>query len=210
MSVAVESFYVGGVKSGALLRRLNADRITTLLAFQSPDGPLIQLEQMTWFAPSPLEWTKFRFTDHLAGVETESTREKWLESQQNTLNAEFGEAIPSYLTHVLLASFLQSRAESRDFGQFAEGAPDTVVAAQFIRGETEEIQVGSNSIAAQKVSLVLDGHVTNTFWANGQSILKSDWNGAESYPVPTLDDALDGLSTPIVEIVTAFAHAIAE
>ncbi|MBH0098604.1 hypothetical protein I6E68_05540 [Salinibacterium sp. NSLL150] len=210
MSVAVESFYVGGVKSGALLRRVNADHITTLLAFQSPDGPLIQLEQTTWFARSPLEWTKFCFTDHSAGVETESTREKWVASQGSTLTAEFRAAIPSYLAHVLLASFLQTGAESRDFSQFAEGTPNVVVAARFVRGATEEILVGSNSTAAQKVLLELAGHATNTFWVDGQSILKSDWNGAESYPAPTLDDALDGLSTPIVEIVTAFAHAIAE
>ncbi|QYH35684.1 hypothetical protein [Salinibacterium sp. M195] len=206
MSVAVESFYVGGVKSGALLRRTNADHITTLLAFQSPDGPLVQLEQTTWSAASPLDWTKFRFTDYLAGVETESTREMWVASQGNTLTAELDAVIPSYLAHVLLATFLQTSAESRDFGQFAEGTPDTLVSARFVRGATEEILVGSNSIAAQKVSLLLEGHVTNTFWVDGQSILKSDWNGAESYPVPTLDDALGGLSTHIVEIVTAFAH----
>lgn len=71
----------------------------------------------------------------------------------------------------------------------------------------EEILVPGATIDAEKVSLELDGHVTNTFWLDGQTVVKSDWNGAESYPARSLDETVEGLTPPIIELMKAFVHS---
>lgn len=203
----MEAFYTGGTKSGALVRQVSTDPIDTPLAFQVLDGPLVHLEQSTLLDKSPLDWTKFWFSDHLDGIVTEGSRDNWV-TGRNGLPAERSvSAIPSSAAHVILTSSLRTAAESVDFEQFAEGDRNTTFRASFVRKGREEILVPGATIDAEKVSLDLDGHVTNTFWVEGQTVVKSDWNGAESYPSRSQDETVEGLTPPIIELMKAFVHS---
>gem|GEM_PF-5097982 len=131
----MEAFNTGGTKPGALVRQVSTDRIDTLLAFQVLDGPLVHLEQSTLFDKSPLDWTGFRFSDHLDGIVPEGSRDNWV-SGRNGLPAEKSvSAVPSYAAHGNLTSFPRTAAESVDFEQFAEGDRNTRFRASFFAGE---------------------------------------------------------------------------
>lgn len=133
--VEMEAFNTGGTKPGALVRQVSTDRIDTLSAFQVLDGPLVHLEQSTLFDKSPLDWTGFRFSDHLDGIVPEGSRDNWV-SGRNGLPAEKSvSAVPSYAAHGNLTSFLRTAAESVDFEQFAEGDRNTRFRASFFAGE---------------------------------------------------------------------------
>lgn len=203
----MEAFYTGGTKPGALVRQVSTDRIDTLLAFQVLDGHLVHLEQSTLSDKSPLDWTRFWFSDRLDGIVTEGSRDNRVSGRNGLLAEKSVSAVPRYAAHGILTSFLPTATESVDFEQFAEGDRNTTFRASFVRKGREGIFVPGATNEAEQASLELDGHVTNTFWVEGQTVVKSDWNGAESYPARSQDEIVEGLTLPTIELMKAFVHA---
>jgi hypothetical protein len=191
----VEAFHVGGERTGALVRRSHRGLLLTTLAFLLPDGHLVHLSQETRFAASVRDWTCYRYMDFSAGVERTGT-------SGNHPGGAGTEAVPSYAAHLLLGQFLRTGADRGDFSQFVEDGDGTVLASAFVRHGMERIHTPAGPQEAVRVVLDIEGQPRNTFWCDGESVVKSDWQGGTSYATRDMSFALGGLDPRVRSILT--------
>ena len=190
----INSFHEGGAKIGGLIRHLSEDRIQTTLAFRIPSGPVVHLFQETRFAANVFDWSAYRYVDHLQNIKVQvRAAEQFGERDART-------PIPSYAAHLVLTEFLASAAPQREFRQFHEDDPSTAVSASFVRRGPETIQTPRGPRDAIKVVLEVDGREGNTFWCVHGVPVKSDWQGATSYPA-TAGFVLRDLDADVLSIL---------
>lgn len=196
-TTAIDSFYEGGAKTGALIRRLSEDRIQTTLAFRIRSGPVVHLFQETRFTTNVFGWSAYRYVDHLQNTNVD------VRATEPLPQRDAHTPIPSYAAHLVLTDFLATTAPKREFRQFHEDDPSTTASASFVRRGHETIQTPRGPREALKVVLEVDGHEGNTFWCIDGVPVKSDWQGAASYAAPDTEFALRGLDADVLSILQA-------
>lgn len=188
----IESFYLGEQKVGALVRRFSLNLIQTTLVFKIEDGPVIHLFQETRFPTDVLEWSEYKYVDHLEGTNVEAKADTG-----PLLRDPASKPIPSYAAHVVLKDFLATAEPQRGFSQFNECVPLTITPAAFVRQGTERVETPWGWRDAVEVVLEVDGRAGNTFWCVDTLVVKSDWQGATSYSTNNIDSALQGLDAEV-------------
>lgn len=201
----IESFYDGGKKAGALIRRLSQNLIQTTLAFRIDGGPIVQLFQQTRFPTEVLNWSDYKYVDQLedTSVEVHAATEPLLQHRSK-------KPIPSYAAHLVLKDFLATTESQREFEQFDEGGPLAITPAVFVRQGTENVETPWGSREALKVVLEVDGRAGNTFWCADASVVKSDWQGAISYATNDVDFVLQGLDAEVQTLLESALSASEE
>ncbi|MHA7262294.1 hypothetical protein ACX80W_03710 [Arthrobacter sp. TMN-37] len=186
MGLETEAFYIDGRPSGALVRRSGDGVLSTTLAFLLPEGDLVHRSQETRFAATVLDWSSYRYTDHRAGSDITG-------SPADYRQGAGPRPIPSYAAYPLLVQWLRAGRNRLAFRQFVEDGDGAVCAAAFTRWGWETIDTPGGRQEALKVVLEVEGAPGNTFWWNGQAVVKSDWQGAASYAASDLSLFLEGL-----------------
>ncbi|WP_341395790.1 hypothetical protein [Arthrobacter sp. G119Y2] len=190
----INSFHEGGAKIGGLIRHLSEDRIQTTLAFRIPSGPVVHLFQETRFAANVFGWSAYRYVDHLQNIKVQvRAAEQFGERDART-------PIPSYAAHLVLREFLASAAPQREFRQFHEDDPSTAVSASFVRRGPDTIQTRGARGTPSRLSWRSTVARGNTFWCVDGVPVKSDWQGATSYPA-TAGFVLPGLDADVLSIL---------
>jgi hypothetical protein len=195
----VEAFFVGGRRTGALVRETRRGLLRTTLAFRLPEGELVHLSQETRFGSSVLDWTAYRYVDFSTGTGVKGT--------PNTWHGAGPSAVPSYAAHLLLVRALRSGAGRLAFAQFVEDGDRSVLACAFVREGVEAVDTPEGRQEALKVVLEVEGVPGNTFWCIGESVVKSDWQGGTSYATRDLPFVLGGLDRQ-VGVILAEALAL--
>lgn len=205
ITTEIESFYDDGNKAGALIRRLSKDFIQTTLVFRIEDGPIIHLFQETRFPADVLDWSKYKYLDHLEGTSVEVRA-----ATEPLLRDRTVKPIPSYAAHVVLKDFLATAEPQREFNQFSEGIPLAVTPAAFVDRGTENVETPWGSLEALKIVLEVDGREGNTFWCVDGSVVKSDWQGATSYATGDLGFVLQDLDAEVQTLLNSVLSEFAE
>ncbi|WP_155838723.1 hypothetical protein [Arthrobacter castelli] len=192
----IESFYVEGNKTGALIRRLSKDSIQTTLVFKIEDGSIIHLFQETWFSTGILDWTEYKYVDRLEGTNVEVRA-----STEPSLRDRTVKPIPSYAAHLVLKDFLTTTERQWEFSQFDEDVPLVPRPAAFVSHGTENVETPWGTREASKVVLEVDGREGNTFWCIAGAVVKSDWQGATSYATDDVGFVVKGLDTAVQSLL---------
>lgn len=193
MEKIFESFFIGGKKVGGIVRLLEPTKLSTLTCFQIPDGPLIHLEHRFFFEGSPLDWDRYTFHEYHSTKTTEFKRKT-------------GNAIPSYAAFLLLRKMIDKKLTRLDFEMLIDGDPVQApkVATLQVEGAEEVTFPSGGKTIASRVPLYVDGKPGNAHWIANDEVIKSDWQGAESYRANDIDDVLDGLNQSTAVILRTF------
>lgn len=196
-----ESFHVGGEnapKSGVLWRRY-ADRVlTTRIVFPVGDGELFRAESVIRFQDDGESWERMEYRQEPDGAHAAVEREA----------AGLGEhTLPSYGEYLLLLDMVARDAQEvvrEEYTALADsdpiGSPGEEAAIEAAGTETVEVPGGGRE--CRRFDVLAGGRRTSSHWAADGAIVKSEWNGAESYPGEG-EDVLAGLGEPVVAFATS-------
>ena len=184
MSDSWESFYLGGAKVGVILRSRHPAGVGTLSCFAVDERSHFHVESTIRFAGQVSDWTSYRYIDHGAGKTVLVKRAELPLGQR--------EAVPSYGEYLLVPDV--AAGATRLYARLRDGAPDQPRQDARLEcvGPTEVIRPAGEPIECIQVDLCVDGSRLNRFWVADGALIKSDWNGAESFAEPTLEAALEG------------------
>lgn len=204
MNIEYESFYISGRKSGVLLRAFTESSLSTKLVFNIPDGPMVDLHQKTKFVGEIEHWTAFEFQDRLEDTVLDAQFDGDLCRINGITIPSLADAIPSYASHLLLLNLLCSGSDRLNFRQFSESSQPLISEAEFVCQGSEQISTPTGVLEASKVVLLVGQKLTNTFWSVDGVLVKSDWQGAESYPETDQRRLLQDLAPEVNAEVQAF------
>ncbi|QSB05381.1 hypothetical protein [Natronoglycomyces albus] len=192
-----ESFYVQGVKSGALIRHWSPSGLRSLIAFSPAPGTLVANEQETWYESDILAWTKFRYRTHGDNSEIEVRRDPLL--HQN--------CVPGYTEILLVERLLASGEDCAEFSVLFEselGHP--LHSATLTKTGRAAAARPSKHLDPKDITieLAVDGTTTNRHHARSGVVISSDWGGARSYLAPDFDSACSGLPTQVRQVLQEF------
>ncbi|MBJ2121525.1 hypothetical protein I6N91_11105 [Arthrobacter sp. MSA 4-2] len=190
MGLEAEAFYIDGRRTGALVRETGGGALRTTVAFLLPDGHLVHLTQETRYGSDVLGWTSYSYVDHGSDVDITGV-------PADDAGGAAHRSIPSYAAHLLLVQALRAGKDRVAFSQFIEDGDGTALGAVFaVRGrETVETPWGRQE--ALKVLLEVEGEPRNTFWWDGDRVVRTDWQGGTSYAAHDLPLLLSGLDARV-------------
>lgn len=93
------------------------------------------------------------------------------------------------------------------FVQFDEGEPENdALPAELRRTRVEATELlDGSTVVAERIEPVVAGRPTNTHWCIGGLVVKSDWDGAQSFLVGDVDAACAGLDWEVAAHIREFA-----
>ena len=168
----------GGIKNGALVRRIHPTSLSTLMCFTTPDGLYHVHNRIEFDDDDPRHWTHYVHHD----------RECFLEREHQA--ADPGDAIPSFAEYLLVTELLESGKEELGFTRLVES--DATLQPAVLRHEQDE------------VGLYLDGRMTNRHRVVGEDIIASDWGGLGSRRVEDVSELMAGLDEQVAVRVRMF------
>ncbi|MEA5454293.1 hypothetical protein SPF06_06095 [Sinomonas sp. JGH33] len=182
-----ESFWVGGVRRGALFRSFDGVRLTVRVAFD--DGVGAPFAAQSLLSVGPETWDACAFRQEPGGLRTELGREA----------AGLGaDTLPSSGEYLLVARIAESSRGGAEFGRIDEAQPDAGPApARVRRRPGGAIDFPDGRIRqAERLDVVAGGMRVATYWAVGGVVVRSAWAGALTF-LCTEAEALEGLDPGI-------------
>lgn len=177
--VVTETFHnAGGIKTGALVRRIHPTSLSTLVCFTEPDG-LHHVEcRIEFDDEDPRHWRHYVIHDEASFVERDH--------EPN----DPADAVPSYAEFLLVRDLLHS------------GEPE--LAFTIVEESTGTMRPATLVHEADEVGLYVDGALTNRHRVVGEEVIASDWAGAGSRVVEDLDELFAGLDEQVLVRVRNF------
>ncbi len=194
-----EDFSFGGAKHGALYRRYCGGVLTSRIAFTEDDGTY-RAESVIHFSDDGQSWVRSSFqsghTTEAIGAPAKVDREA-AGLERNSL--------PSYGEVLLLLDMIASGSARADFLRLSdsEPTPDNQVPStiEAVGEETVQLETGFHSLA-MRLEVKERSKLVAIHWTVGGELVKSDWNGAESFLVAGADEALRGLDGDTATFLT--------
>lgn len=177
--VVTETFHnEGGIKVGAIVRRVEPTSLSTLLCFTSPDG-LHHVESRIEFDDAdPFHWTHYVQHDDDSFVE----RDKQPGDPANV--------VPGHAEYLLVNQLLESGDAELEFTLLDE--------------RTGELRPAVLSHKGDEVGLYSEEHLLNRHRVVGDEVIASDWEGNGSRLVHDVNELLDGLDDAVCVRVRNF------
>ncbi|ROR71825.1 hypothetical protein [Bogoriella caseilytica] len=199
-----ESFYLGAgaPQRGVLGRRYDHPELTTRIVFPIGDGELFRAESVIRFEDDGQSWERAEYRQEPGGVSSAVDRDA----------AELGETtLPSYGEYLLLLDVVTREAQEparEEFLVLADSDPLAGAATAAIAAAgTETVDVPGGRRECRRFDVVAGGRRTSSHWAADGVVVKSEWNGAESY-LGEREHVLAGLDEPILAFaISGFAEA---
>lgn len=180
--VVTETFHnAGGIKTGALVRRVHPTSLSTLVCFTEPDG-LHHVEcRIEFDDEDPRHWRHYVIHDEQSFVERDHEPD------------DPADAVPSHAEFLLVRELVRS------------GDPETTFT--IVEESTGTMRPARLVHEGDEVGLYVDGKLTNRHRVVGDEVIASDWNGAGSRLVEDLDDFFAGLDELVAIRVRNFLKA---
>lgn len=196
VTVTVESFHIDGTRTGVLVRKVSPGRLETLTCFDLPDGgDIVSLHHAFEYDHDPFGWSGFSYRDDSSRtVQVGERADGGVVVNGRAVPTKTDRVIPSYASWLLLQDLVVRDLTEVEYEQINEGGPEPTVVAATLRHDR----------AQGTVVLLEDDVPGNTFWVADGQVTRSDWCGAESYPVANPHDALEGLSERVATTVRVF------
>lgn len=177
--VVTETFHnPGGIKTGALVRRIHPTSLSTLVCFTEPDG-LYHVEcRIEFDDEDPRHWRHYVIHDESSFVERDHEPD------------DPADAVPGYAEFLLVRDLLHDGEQEVVF-TLVEESTGTMRPARLVH-------------EADEVGLYVDGRLTNRHRVVGDEVIASDWAGAGSRVVEDLDELFDGLDERVAVRVRNF------
>jgi len=208
MKKTYETFFIAGKKVGGIIRLLESEKLSTLTCFQIPDGPLIHLEHRFYFTTSAFEWERYEFSEYHENktIAVDRRENIAIDCVSKEVQSLTKKTIPSYATFLLLTEIIEKNLSSLDFDILIDGNPIQAPRSVIIKVEQpKKLQLQSGEIVmAARVPLIIEGQTNNQHWIAEGRILKSDWQGAESFAANSIDEVLVGLGPRETAIISSF------
>lgn len=180
--LVLESFHTrGGVKTGALVRKITPTSLATLTCFAEPEGLFHAESRIEFDSEDPFSWRHF----------VQHTGDEFLERDHEA--GDPGNVVPSYAEYLLVHELLRTGDKQLEFTRLDEGS-GALQPARLVHDGDE-------------VYLEVDGKVTNRHRVVGDEVLASDWDGIGSRPVHDLGELLDGLDGRVAVAVRNFVES---
>ncbi|WP_420175181.1 hypothetical protein [Luteococcus sp. OSA5] len=178
-SVVTETFHnPGGIKTGAIVRRIEPTSLSTLVCFTEPGG-LHHVEcRIEFDGENPFDWTHYVMHNDDEFVERDHEQ------------SDPGDVVPSFAEPRLVQQLLHSGEPELSFTLLDEGSGQMRPARLVHKGD--------------EVGLYSEDHLLNRHRVVGDEVIASDWNGAGSRVVHEVDELLDGLDEQVALRVRNF------
>lgn len=181
----------------------------TLTCFQVPNGPLVHLEHRFYYQASPFHWKRYEFLEHHANRRTEAVLESGqvFDKDGVFVQAVPADTIPSYATFLILKKLAEGEHQGRRLHFLLDGNPAASPQKVNIHVDSEEIVSGvqGERVRAIPVTILVDGKPGNRHWLAEEKVVKSDWQGAESFHAKDLSETERDLDPTIASLVRNFA-----
>ncbi|MEL4358059.1 MULTISPECIES: hypothetical protein [unclassified Luteococcus] len=177
--VVTETFHnSGGIKTGAIVRRIQPTSLSTLVCFTQSDG-LYHVEcRIELDDENPRHWRHYVWHDEQHFVERDHEP------------SDPADAVPSFAEYLLVRHLLQTGDAELPFTLLEEQGGSLHPAVLVHEGD--------------EVGLYVDEQLTNRHRVVGDEVIASDWSGAGSRLVHDLDEFFDGLPEPVAVRVRNF------
>jgi hypothetical protein len=200
----MESFHVGGLKVGALIRKRSATELVTLNCFLPTNEPLVDLRHRFSHDGDPFQWTGFSY-DEANGCHVAVRRDgcELVDADGRRLGSIPERCVPSYASYLLLQRIIRGECGSVGFSRLGEGCPDLPIepARLTATGQQTVTLPDGTTRDCRTAALLVDRQVTDRFWFDDHELIASNWRGAMSFRATQLDELLDGLDPLVVDVV---------
>lgn len=189
-----ESFWVAGVRRGAVLRRFDGELLTTRIAFDDGVGAPLASESRIWLSGSRDTWSRLRYRQEPGGLRAAADR----------VEAGLGvDTLPASGDYLLLSRLAGSAERSAGFLRVDEAQPERPAApAEIRRRPAEDIDLlEGRTVLAERLDVVAGGMRVAMHWAHRGAIVRSSWGGALLFGCRDEPEALAGLNPRMGEFL---------
>ncbi|TNU73478.1 hypothetical protein FH969_11165 [Miniimonas arenae] len=188
VEIRYDRFLVAGAPAGALVRHLEPGRLRTVLAYASADGAVVHHTSEIDHPGDVRHWTRSRYTETEKGLDVE--------------HRHLGSAAPSVPTYadVLVVERLARLREDRLDVPVLHERDGDVEAGAFVR-HARDLAAPRGLQVDSRVDVLTGVALHARHWCLGPTLLASDWMGAFSFRVRTLDLALRGVPDGVAALV---------
>ncbi|GAB2496790.1 hypothetical protein GCM10027030_33000 [Luteococcus sediminum] len=178
-NVVTETFHnEGGIKVGAIVRRIEPTSLSTLLCFTSPDGLHHVESRIEFDDENPFNWTHYVQHDDEAFVE------------RDRQPGDPANVVPGHAECLLVSRLLDSGEQELEFTLLDERTGQMRPAVLVHKGD--------------EVGLYSEDQLLNRHRVLGDEVIASDWEGNGSRLVHDVNELLEGLDDAICVRVRNF------
>lgn len=168
----------GGIKNGALVRRIHPTSLATLMCFTTPQGLYHVHNRIEFDDADPRNWTHF----------LHHTGDAFIEREHEATDPE--QTIPSFAEYLLVRELLASGERELAYTLLVE--------------EGDQLRPARLVHEGDEVGLYLDDALTNRHRVVGEDIIASDWGGIGSRLVHDVSELMDRLDEQVAVRVRMF------
>lgn len=182
----IERFLVGGIPAGALLRRLAPGRLSTVLVYADTTdqaGALVHHTSEIVYDGEPERWSRTRYTEAEHGLAV---------THSNPDPAR--PSVPTYADVLVVERMARVRGlDGASYEVAVLHERDGDIEPGTYRCHTRELGTPTGLQADCRVDVLTGAQLHSRHWCLGGVLLASDWMGAFSFRVASLDTALRGV-----------------
>lgn len=177
--VVTETFHnSGGIKIGAIVRRVQPTSLSTMVSFTQPEGLYHVETRIELDDENPRHWRHYVWHDDQTFVERDHEP------------SDPADAVPSFAEFLLIQHLLETGDAELPFTLLEE--------------QSGSLHPAVLVHEADEVGLYVDGELTNRHRVVGDEVIASDWNGAGSRVVHDLDELFQDLDEQVAMRVRNF------
>lgn len=183
-----DRFLIGGAPAGALVRHLTAGSLRTVIVFAEPGGQLVHHTSEIYYEGEPERWTATTYFEAEHGLlRTETNPSLKPGSGPDHATA----SVPSY-ADVLVVERLARAMAPTEYAVLVLHERDGDLSPGRYRLHTTDLQTPRGLQADVRVDVTTGVQLHSRHWCRRGTLLASDWMGAFSFRVATLEAALAG------------------
>ncbi|ASN51836.1 hypothetical protein [Sinomonas sp. R1AF57] len=182
-----DSFWVAGVRRGAVFRAFDGGLLTTRVAFQDATGTPFASESLVRLTDDGETWRAYRYRQEPGGLG------EGLRRDESGLGVD---TLPASGEYLLVAQFAASSRGMATYLRVDEACPDAAPApAQLRRGGAEPVDLpDGRSIRAERLDVTAGGMRVATYWAHDGGVVRTASAGTLAFACPGDREALAGIA----------------
>ena len=186
--VRFDRFLIGGRPAGALVRRLVPGWLSTVIAFADPSGTIVHHTSEIEYDGDPERWTSTHYTEAEHDVDV------------THVNPDpTSPSVPTYADLLVVERLARVRGELYEVTALHERDGDLEPGAY--RRHTENLGTPRGLTADSRVDVTSGARLHSRHWCLGGTLLASDWMGAFSFRVVSLEAALTGVPQEVADLL---------
>lgn len=189
--IRYDRFLVGGSPAGALVRLLRPGLLDTLVVFALPGGQRVERRcRIEWDRAGGSEaerWERVRYEAPREGIAVEHT------------NPAPGACVPSYADVLVVERLSRARAAECELDVLEEDDGE-LARTRYVR-HVVDVAAPRGLTADSRVDVHSGAKLLSRHWCASDTLVASDWMGAFSFRVASLEVALTGVPDDVAYLV---------